>query len=92
MPGSSRRGRLTRDQVPEQSPYRFAYFRMPLPWMMRLPLSDRGGKELVSAAASRSRKTYRSVSLPVLGCVVAGVLARAMTSRSWWRLATPSLG
>jgi hypothetical protein len=39
-----------------------------------------------------TRQSYRRVSLPVLGCAVVGVLVMAITSRSWWRLATPSLG
>ena len=32
------------------------------------------------------------VSLPVLSAKAVGVLVRPITSRSWWRLATPSLG
>src|SRR2546429_9602334 len=40
----------------------------------------------------RAKETYRRVSLPVLSCAVAGGLPGAITSRSWWRPATPSLG
>ena len=55
-----------------------------------VPLASRA----CALAGSRNelKETYRRVSLPVLSRAVAGVLVRAMTSRSWWRLATPSLG
>ena len=46
------------------------------------------GRALVS-----SRETHQSrVSPPALSCAGVGVLARASTSRSWFRPATPSLG
>jgi hypothetical protein len=44
------------------------------------------------AEAAKNSAGYRRAPVQVPSSAVVGELVRAITSRSWWRLATPSLG